>query len=110
MSYFVNVYSEGKDEPWWGADHKNNGQSVECFGDKNGVLMQYTGLKDRNGKEMWEGDIVKDWDGPHHFCVAFADGCFWAMDGREGVEELGINPQHWTVVGNIYENRELVKL
>jgi len=72
---------------------------------KNGNrLMQYTGLKDNNGKEIYEGDIVK-W-GKIIEKVEMKDGC-WSMDGwilGTIVEEFNLE-----VIGNIYENPELIK-
>ena len=69
-------------------------------------LMQYTGLHDKNGKEIYEGDIVDndDYIEDAHCCnnlgktaVEFKDGCFVGMIG-EIVE----------IIGNIYENPKLL--
>jgi len=69
---------------------------------KNGNrLMQYTGLKDNNGKEIYEGDIVK-W-GKIIEKVEMKDGC-WSMVLGTIVEEFNLE-----VIGNIYENPELIK-
>ncbi len=80
------------------------------------ALMQFTGLHDKNGREIWEGDIVRiKADPPFTFNymrkIQFDSGMF-------GVMEQNINkiiPIHLSalkiceVIGNIYENPDLLK-
>lgn len=82
-------------------------------------LMQYTGLKDKNGKEIYEGDILAIPDAYHDYQdgiainelpenrlehVNWAQATFWAGD-----ECLSEEASHSEVIGNIYENRELLQ-
>ena len=80
------------------------------------ILMQYTGLHDKNGKEIYEGDIVKHdgfYVGDGHYesgvdVVEFDDGCYLGGDGELNSYEIvnkGIE-----VIGNIYENPELLDI
>ena len=75
-------------------------------------LMQYTGLKDKNGKEIYEGDIVEMGyfaDEPTYTKgeVVFHEGAFLLKDKESCTH--GMVPD-WTVkLGNIYENPELLK-
>jgi uncharacterized phage protein (TIGR01671 family) len=69
-------------------------------------VMQYTGLKDKNWKEIYEGDIVRDIYTKLNEVVEYSNGSygpFW--DGTDGY----IPPDIFEVVGNIYENKELLK-
>jgi uncharacterized phage protein (TIGR01671 family) len=73
-------------------------------------LMQYTGLKDKNGKEIYEGDLLEDnWQ--IHFYrgmfVAVRCGSIPNMDNSYQIFWV-IENEH-CVIGNIYENPQLLK-
>lgn len=74
-------------------------------------LMQYTGLKDKNGKEIYECDIVK-----HTDCdigkVIFENGCFVVEERKNKFLCYSLSDgsdPYCEVIGNIYENPELLK-
>lgn len=116
---------------------------IDCFKEDSGwthasslrtidVLMQFTGLKDKNGKEIYEGDIViKDcyiwfdegkpnyrgtvewiysqWQVVAHCINPNKSGISDGMN--EGFNDKGIDEggnSDWKVIGNIYENPELL--
>lgn len=68
----------------------------------NYIVEQMTGLQDKNGVDIWEGDIIEDSTGRDY--VYYKDGCFWAADTRLG--DLAYCNQ---VISNIHENIELLK-
>ncbi len=75
------------------------------------VLMQFTGLKDKNGKEIYEGDIVKDQFGIKYE-VVFNKCCFYGKaDPWNGEEDIDLAHKETEieVIGNIHENPELIK-
>ncbi|HFI0035398.1 TPA: YopX family protein [Streptococcus suis] len=83
----------------------------------NAVLMQSTGLFDKNGKEIFEGDVVKimDEDGDSEIsAVAFKDGAF-GMTLQEvfvpfaAMSILSTVDYTLEIHGSIYENPELVE-
>ena len=75
-------------------------------------IMQYTGLKDRHGQEIYEGDILRD-DEMGLNVVRWEDGSFWLEMFYEGgqslMEHLSDYNEVCEVIGNIYENPELLK-
>ena len=76
-------------------------------------LMQYTGLKDMKGKEIYEGDILFESFGEKYYKVVFENGSFRAeFEGdfeEHSFDLIDVVAQGCEVVGNIYENPELIE-
>lgn len=75
--------------------------------DKHFDIMQYTGLKDKNGKEIYEGDIGTDIN-DDMYEVRFDDGAFVVIRDGNVIEPLSEVESYMEVIGNIYENPELI--
>jgi uncharacterized phage protein (TIGR01671 family) len=69
------------------------------------IIEQFTGLSDKNGKEIYEGDIIEDIK--HEIIKRI----FVVSDIRTLTREFD-NSEHdseWEIIGNIHENPELIK-
>ena len=93
-------------------DHQELDQSP--FHIDNYELMQYTGLKDKNGKKIYEGDIIKwcVWDHKVEWEKHSASYGAYALSDIIDIYSMKLDPHNWMdaeVIGNIYENPELLK-
>ena len=75
------------------------------------VLIQYTGLKDKNGAEMYEGDVVNTVSAAPviYQQIIYFPPEFMLQD-KYGFHRLlaGVTEEFYEVIGNIYENPELI--
>ena len=77
------------------------------------VIMQSTGLHDKNGKEIFEGDIVKmakdvSVDTTYYEVVRRRGGAY-SLESKQHGCDLWIRHTNCEVIGNIYENPELLE-
>ena len=87
----------------------------DLFDCRNFQVMQYTCLKDKNGKEIYEGDILTNSYGKIDVVIFYENGFFGKSKSNMGKNYYWYNPlssdyiKNKEVIGNIYENPELLK-
>lgn len=88
------------------------GNFYEFLENENFIVMQYTGLKDKNGKDVYEGDVLTICNGSingyklleKNRGVIFKDGSF-------NIPIFDFDSTHYfEVIGNIYDNPELLEV
>ena len=104
----------------YNADYENANiiDEFECLVPvKTETVGQYTGLTDKNGKMIFEGDVVAGsliWQEKRkNGLVAFKDGSFGLIWYRGGVEQFNAFTSmcnvEYEIIGNIYDNPDLLK-
>lgn len=100
------LYVSGSNEPLLSKEHRNE----DC------IFEQYTGLKDKNGEMIYEGDVVLDcYDGDDAFIVEWdKDTASFILTDAEHILNVSFDnfypDKYLEIIGNIHENKELLEM
>lgn len=72
------------------------------------TVGQYTGVKDKNGKKVFEGDIMQLCSACYP-CLVYWDGKSWAWKQNGKRREIDLTCEKMEIIGNIYDNKELLE-
>ena len=92
---------------------------ADCFGevleDEDYIVMQCTGMKDKNGKLIYEGDIVRfQYGNGYRIGAVEVDKCDWRISNSNFCQGAWCGGaliclyETCEIIGNIYENKELL--
>ena len=99
-----------------GSEEVKDGTRLLTFVNTDFILMQFTGLPDKEGEDIYEGDIVDSgvWIAKVEFIVNAGMFCYTIIKSKN--HEVGlvldadvVNAKLVKIIGNIYENPELLK-
>lgn len=92
-------------DDYWMVGYKEN-KVVTSYNHKQ-ILMQYTGNTDKNGKEIYEDDLVAEEHG-RIYRVVFKGDCWRCEPISRGSKNRWLS-DYLKIIGNIYENPELLE-
>ena len=111
----IKWYGPGVGDGWCYLDSDFDWSQKNCNPkpERIDILMQYTGLKDKNGVDLnwWEGDLLAE--GEKIMEIVHEDGCFWGVwvkhrENRTALHVLAGWAEHIKIIGNIHQNPELL--
>lgn len=87
----------------------------ECLADERWSFMQSTSLKDKNGVEIFEGDLLKNKDIPDTILICEKSDLQASFRARSTNGMISLifwyeESEDWTVIGNIYEHPHLLEV
>ena len=87
---------------------------IHCVDVDPATVGQFTGLTDKNGKRIFEGDIIPVWEQgeEYPYKVVYCGDCFMLsmLDSEQGSYPLSVKCNASEVIGNIHDNPELLEV